>query len=79
MSRKQTARRSNSDNGTEPVPEIAHATAEILGRILAGAEVSSRRALRSLSEFVQERPLTSVAAAFGVGILVTRLLRRSRF
>jgi hypothetical protein len=49
-----------------------------LARILAGAEVSSRRALRSLSEFVRQRPLTSVAAAFGAGILVARLLRRSR-
>ena len=78
MPRKRAAAATDSDDAVQPVPRFAHAAAEALERALTGAELTGRRALRGLSDVVQERPLTSVAAAFGAGILLTRLFSRPR-
>jgi hypothetical protein len=78
MAKKRAAPSTGSNDVTRPVPEFAHAAAEALEYALSGAELSGRRALRGLSAIVQERPLTSLTAAFCAGILLTRLLSRSR-
>ncbi|MGH6929273.1 MAG: hypothetical protein ACREEV_13230 [Dongiaceae bacterium] len=78
MPRKRAAPAADSDDAVQPVPEFAHAAAEALEHALTGAELSGRRALRGLSDVVQERPLTSLAAAFCAGILLNRLFSRPR-
>lgn len=44
---------------------------------LGDAKDAGRRAVRGAQHTVEEHPLTSVGVAFGVGLLVGHLLRRS--
>lgn len=48
--------------------EVEKLTEDVKGR--------SAEALQTMNRTVQERPLTSIAVAFGVGLLAAQLLRR---
>ncbi len=44
-----------------------------LGQVSEKARTQSRQSLETLSEEIEERPLTSILLAFGVGVILGRL------
>ena len=61
---------------SETVHEQVEAIRARLDGIAGDARVQGRQALDGLADQIEERPLASIMVAFGVGILLGRLLDR---
>jgi ElaB/YqjD/DUF883 family membrane-anchored ribosome-binding protein len=61
---------------SEALHEQIDAVRERIDRLSGEARQQSRRTLDDLTDKIEERPLASILVAFGVGILIGRLLDR---
>jgi ElaB/YqjD/DUF883 family membrane-anchored ribosome-binding protein len=61
---------------SETVHERIDSLRDGIDRLTGDAKLQSREALDDLTDRIEERPLTSVLLAFGVGLLLGRLFDR---
>ena len=65
-------------DGQEKVTEEAQRLKTVLAELVARVEIRSRSSWEGVSEYVTRRPVTSLAAAFGSGLILALLSGRRR-
>ena len=67
---------SSLTDGQEKIAEEVQRLKAALAELMTGVEIRSRSSLEGVSAYTTRRPVTSLAAAFGSGVLLALLSRR---